>query len=374
MRILYLTEQYTPHDFRFLNSLAETENEIFSMQLSASKFHRESRKLPQGVTPLENSLSEQPFSWFQSIAYRDAIRKHVAEIKPEVVHAGPIQHVAFFAVMNEVAPVLTMSWGSDLLVSADSNPINKWITSYTLSHSAGLVGDCQPVKEKALAFGMQEEDIFLFPWGIDLQQFSPAANSEIREQLGWQNQFVILSNRSWESLYGVDTVVNAFINASKHTPELRLLLLGTGSMKEQITQLIETSGVKDQVHLAGQISNDQLPDYYHASDLYISASYSDGSSVSLMEALACELPALVSDIPGNREWVTETVEGWRFTAGDVDELTRKILDTYGLRDSLDSIKAAARHKAEIKADWSHNFHILLNAYQHVVEKSQKEMH
>lgn len=374
MRILYLTEEYTPHDFRFLNSLAETENEIFSMQLSASKFRRESRKLPQGVTALTNSLSEQPFSWFRSMAYRDAIRKSVTDIKPDVIHAGPIQNVAFFAVMNEVAPVLTMSWGSDLLVSADSNPINRWITSYTLSHSAGLVGDCQPVKEKALAFGMQEEDIFLFPWGIDLQQFLPAATSEIREKLGWQNQYVILSNRSWESLYGVDTVVNAFINASKHAPELRLLLLGTGSMKEQITQLIETSGAKDLVHVAGQISNDQLAEYYHASDLYISASYSDGSSVSLMEALACGLPALVSDIPGNREWVTETVEGWRFTPGDVGEITRKILDTCDSRDSLDPIKAAARRKAEVKADWTHNFQILLNAYQHVVEKSQKEMH
>ncbi len=369
MRILYLTEEYTPHDFRFLNSLAETENEIFSMQLSASKFRRESRKLPQGVTALTNSLIEQPFSWFRSMAYRDAIRKWVTDINPDVIHAGPVQHVAFFAVMNEVAPVLTMSWGSDLLVSADSNPINRWITSYTLSHSAGLVGDCQPVKEKALAFGMQEEDIFLFPWGIDLKKFSPAATSEIREKLGWQNQFVILSNRSWESLYGVDTVLKAFINASKHVPEFRLLLLGTGSMREQIAQLIDTSGVRDRVHIAGQISNDQLAEYYHASDLYISASYSDGSSVSLMEALACGLPALVSDIPGNREWVTETVEGWRFTAGDVDELTRKILVTYGSRDTIGLMKAAARRKAEVKADWSHNFQILLNAYQHVVEKS-----
>ena len=372
MRILYLTEQYTPHDFRFLNSLAKTENEIFTMQLSASKFRRESREIPQGVTPLENSLSKLPFSWVRSRAYRDVIRKWATEIKPNVIHAGPIQHVAFFAVMNKVAPVLTMSWGSDLLVSADSNPINRWVTSYTLSHSAGLAGDCQPVKEKALAFGMQEEDIFLFPWGIDLQQFSPAATSQIREKLGWQNQFVILSNRAWESLYGVDTVVKAFINASKHVPELRLLLLGTGSMKEQITQFIETSGVKDKVHLAGQISNDQLADYYHASDLYISASYSDGSSVSLMEALACGLPTLVSDIPGNREWVTETVEGWRFAPGDIVELTRKMMEIFASRGNLEPIQAAARRKAEAKADWSSNFLILLNAYQHVVEKSQKE--
>jgi len=343
------------------------------MQLSASKFQRENRKLPQGVTPLAYGLSGCPFSWYRSIAYRDAIRKRVVDIKPDVIHAGPIQHVAFFAVLNKVAPVLTMSWGSDLLVSADSNPINRWITSYTLSHSAGFAGDCQPVKEKALAFGVLEEDIFLFPWGIDLERFSPVKTSPIRQKLNWQDQFIILSNRSWENLYGVDTVVKAFINASRHTPELRLLLLGSGSMEEQITQMIETSGVKDQVHIAGQISNDMLDDYYHAGDLYISASYSDGSSVSLMEALACGLPSLVSDIPGNREWVTENLEGWRFTPGDVDELTGKILEIYGSRDCLNQVKTAARCKAEAKADWSQNFQILLKAYQHVYEKSQKEI-
>ena len=55
---------------------------------------------------------------------------------------------------------------------------------------------------------------------------------------------------------------------------------------------------------------------YRAADLYLSASHSDGSSVSLMEALGCGLPVLVSDIPGNREWVTDGEQGWLFPDGD----------------------------------------------------------
>jgi len=372
VRILYLTEQYTPHDFRFLNSLAKTEHEVFAMQFSSPAIQKETRALPERVVPIKSGNSQMPFSWRRFMDYRRAVRQGVLETKPDLIHAGPIQHVAFIAVMTADVPVLSMSWGSDLLLNAEKNLLNQWITGYTLKRSAGFAGDCQPVKESALAYGVNEKDVFIFPWGIDLERFSPAGSSNLREQLSWQNQFVVLSNRSWEPLYGVDTVVKAFIKASAFMPELRLLLLGNGSMKDQILSLIDASGFKDRVHITGQINNDHLADYYRASDLYVSASYSDGSSVSLMEALACGLPALVSDIPGNREWVTEGVEGWKYSAGDSEQLAKKIVSVCTERQGLNSYKLAARKKAEMKANWVENFKILLHAYEHVYSKRMVE--
>ena len=79
-------------------------------------------------------------------------------------------------------------------------------------------------------------------------------------------------------------------------------------------------GVLDRVQFGGQVSQRDLPRWYHKADLYISPSHIDGSSVSLMEALACGLPALVSDIPANREWVSEGVNGWLFPDGNADIL------------------------------------------------------
>ena len=74
-------------------------------------------------------------------------------------------------------------------------------------------------------------------------------------------------------------------------------------------RILEQGDVLDRVHFGGQVGYDNLPLYYGASDLYLSASHSDGSSVSLMEALASGLPVLVSDIPGNREWISEGKTG-----------------------------------------------------------------
>jgi glycosyltransferase involved in cell wall biosynthesis len=89
----------------------------------------------------------------------------------------------------------------------------------------------------------------------------------------------------------------------------------------------------------------------------------DGSSVSLMEALACGLPALVSDIPANREWVTDGVNGWLFPDGDVYALAAAILRAYDERMNLAEIGRAARAAAEEKADWKKNFQKLLEAYE-----------
>jgi glycosyltransferase involved in cell wall biosynthesis len=105
-----------------------------------------------------------------------------------------------------------------------------------------------------------------------------------------------------------------------------------------------------------------LPRWYHMADLYISPSHVDGSSVTLMEALASGLPCLVSDIAGNQEWIEDGVNGWTFQDGDVDDLAEKILLAMKNRKSFKRIGEAARKTAEQKADWRKNFGKLLNAY------------
>jgi len=127
--------------------------------------------------------------------------------------------------------------------------------------------------------------------------------------------------------------------------------------------------VLDRVHFGGQVGQRDLPRWYGMTDLYISPSHVDGSSVTLMEALASGLPCLVSDIPGNREWIEEGVNGWTFRDGNVDDLAAKILFAMKNRKSFKKIGEAARKTAEQKADWKKNFGKLLEAYKKVTALS-----
>jgi glycosyltransferase involved in cell wall biosynthesis len=264
-----------------------------------------------------------------------------------------------------------MSWGSDLLKDAEQNWMWHWATGFTLRQTAILVGDCKAVSEKAQTYGFPERRTVLFPWGVDLKHFNPGSSNAFRERLGWQDAFVLLSLRSWEPLYGVDVFLRAFVQAAKLVPELRLILLGGGSQAPLLRQILMESKLMDRVYFGGQVSHNDLPEFYRTADLYVSASHSDGSSVSLMESLASGCPVLVSDIPGNLEWVTDGVQGWVFPDGDQDAIRDGILKAYHQKERLQKERLplygrAARSVAEKRANWSDNFQHLLNAYERAI--------
>ena len=140
------------------------------------------------------------------------------------------------------------------------------------------------------------------------------------------------------------------------------MLPGGGSEGSLIRRILEHGGVAEQVIFPGYISHQDLPRYYRMADVFVSPSHVDGSSVSLMEALACGLPCLVSDIPANKEWVTEGQNGWLFPDGDAEALANSILRTMDVRDKLVKIGSGARLTAEKRANWQKNFAKLLEAY------------
>jgi glycosyltransferase involved in cell wall biosynthesis len=151
-------------------------------------------------------------------------------------------------------------------------------------------------------------------------------------------------------------------------PDVNLILLGGGSQGAKIRQILMNGGVMERVHFGGHVSQADLPRWYHMADLYVSPSHVDGSSVTLMEALASGLPCLVSDIPGNQEWIDNGVNSWLFRDGDVDDLAEKILSAIKNRRSFKKISASARQTAEQKADWKKNFGKLLEAYEKTISR------
>jgi glycosyltransferase involved in cell wall biosynthesis len=268
-----------------------------------------------------------------------------------------------------------MSWGYDLLQDAQRDAVWRWATRYTLSHSAMMIGDCDTIRKQAILFGMPEEHIVTFPWGIDLEHFAPPVQPG-EDGRARSKPFTLLSARGWEPVYGVDIIVRAFILAIQRIPDLRLVMLGNGSQKPWVQKtfrqagLLDPSGTTDTIQeprviFPGQIKYADLPRYYHSADLYVSASHSDGSSISLLEAMACGLPALVSDIPGNREWVRPGENGWLFPDGDADSLAQAILNAAAQHDRLPAMGEAACRTAQERADWRQNFQRLLEAFKRV---------
>ena len=305
------------------------------------------------------------------------LKRVIRTFKPDLIQAGPIQRSALLVALSGFRPLVTMSWGYDLLHDVHNGRAWEWATRYTLKRSAAFVGDCDTIRNLAIEYGMAPERIVTFPWGANIQKYSPPAPRSplpaLRTRLGWdENAFVLLSVRSWSPLYGVEDLARAFVKAARQRPELRLFMLGNGPLAGKIRQIFQQGGVLDKVHFPGQISQEKLPDYYRAADLYISTSHSDGTSISLLEALASGTPVLLSDIPGNQEWVSPPSStgagpgegvGWLFRDGDVESLTNEILHVVEHRGQLPAMGRAARSLAEARGNWEMNFPRLFEAYE-----------
>lgn len=358
MKVLYFTRTQSPHDLRFTQALAATEHQVFVLCLEPMA----GRQWPGKITEIEWQGIDTHQGWLKMFSQIGRLRRGLRILNPDIVHAGPIQSAAFLTALAGFHPLVSMSWGSDLMLEADRNLWQRLVTGYSLKHTDVLVGDCACVGKKARSFGFKK-GYCQFPWGVDLQHFSPSGNFTLRKKLGWQDKTVLLSNRSLAPLYGVDVLLKAFATASAENSNLRLLLFGKGPLDSQFRQFVIDHDLVDKVHFGGNASLEELPDVYRSSDFYLSASHSDGSSVSLMEALACGLPVVVSDIPGNLEWVKEGEQGWLFKDGDTQDFSQKILLAALQLGRLGEMKTGNRALAEQRADWNRNFLVLLEAYK-----------
>jgi glycosyltransferase involved in cell wall biosynthesis len=368
MRILYFTRDYNTHDYRFLAALAKTEHETGYLRLESTGHQLEGRPLPPEIEQIHWAGGQAPARLRDGPRLVASLKQVIRNFKPDLIQAGPVQRSAFLVALAGFHPLVTMSWGYDLLVDVHRGRAWEWVTRTTLKKSAALVADCDTIRKQAIHYGMAPGKVVTFPWGANIQKYTPAevkSQTPIRERLGWgKQQFVLLSTRGWSKIYGVEDLARAFVQSARQNPDLRLLMLGNGPLAPTLRKIFTQAAVSDRVHFPGQVPQEKLPDYYRAADLYVSTSHSDGTSISLLEALASGTPVLVTDIPGNQEWVTNPGEvGWLFADGEADSLAKGINNAYDHRHDLPGMGLAARHLAESRANWESNFPKLFQAYK-----------
>jgi glycosyltransferase involved in cell wall biosynthesis len=109
--------------------------------------------------------------------------------------------------------------------------------------------------------------------------------------------------------------------------------------------------------------------YLNAADIYISTSLSDGTSCSLLEAMACRLPVVVTDLPAIREWVKDDVNGYLVPSENSAALAERIVTLLGNEPLRDQMGTRNLVIAQERADWERNFSILEEIYRGLVNSN-----
>ena len=362
MRLLYFSKNYSTHDHRFLLASIHGGHETFYLRLEGNTRQMEDRPVPPQVEQIQWVGGRQPFHWYNLPAYTLDFRRVIQVVKPDLVHAGPIQTCALIVALAGFHPLLSMSWGFDLMQDVHRNRWMKAGTKFVMKRSAYFTSDAAVTREVAIAFGMDPAHTSIVPWGVDLDIFKPV-NGHTQVKSNRQ----ILCNRSWEPRYGVDILAQAFGQIAAVRKDLGLILLGGGSQAQSIRTILNTAGVLDRVQFGGQVSQKELPGWYREADLFVSPSHVDGTSVSLLEALASGLPVIVSDIPGNKEWVEDGINGWLFPDGNSSALADKIATVLDQPERLVEVGRAGRRSVQERGDWVKNEALLLKSYELAIQ-------
>jgi glycosyltransferase involved in cell wall biosynthesis len=375
MRILFFSRSYTVHDHRFLEALGNSGHEILFLYLEVDPVTQEKRPIPSGVTVLDwprsintQCILENPTSAIEQF------RTIVDKVHPDIVHAGPVPTCGYLAAIAKSYPLMLMSWGSDLLVDADRNQCLHDRTCFALRRSEMLIADCAEVAGKAQQLtGYPTDRIVQFPWGVDLDSFRPGTDEASLRQSFPEKRFILLSTRGWEKSYGTMHLLRGFRAAHSVDRSLSLFLLGGGSLRAEIETFISGNDLLGSILMPGQISASQLPHYYRASDLYISCTFSDGTSISLLEAMASGLPVIATNRASNREWIQEGVGGLLVPFGDESAICEAILHFSKMgeaeRQSFGHQNLAV---AKARGNWKSGVGKLLAAYEELVKLKAHE--
>jgi glycosyltransferase involved in cell wall biosynthesis len=267
------------------------------------------------------------------------------------VIAGPLDLANVLVSHGET--VIFLSWGFDLQSSeADLSMLPLF---------AGVIVDCQVNLQLAHNHGAQ--NLELIPWGIDIELFTLEGSVMDLSNFGIaKDDKVILSLRAHEPLYRVKDIINAFSacplqgtliigNAGSETAELEQLSKETDKPIVFIPTLMET----------------ELPGLLRRASVYVTASENDGTSVTLLQAMACGIPVAASRNSGNRDWVIDGTTGYSFDVGDHEGLCEAV--TRAIHADA-QITANARQQVLDQAHWLNNIPKLRSLIKLVKQRQQ----
>lgn len=164
----------------------------------------------------------------------------------------------------------------------------RWVKP-SLARSAQLVVPSGFLRQVFSEFGVAAAVI---PNIIDLEMFYPAA-TQSRD-----NVFTLVITRNLEPIYGLDTAIRALALAREAVPTLHLKIAGSGPQQAELQRLVEQLGLGDAVAFLGRLERQQVVDLYHGADAMLNPSRVDNMPNSVLEALACALPVISTNVGG----------------------------------------------------------------------------
>ena len=291
-----------------------------------------------------------------------AVRDYL--LSADVVISGPLDSVSIPLSGGDYSHV-GISWATDVMVSAAGSSAVRASLSEALEGMHAVVTDNYATENALIALGMRESAIIRVPWGPENHRpdIPPKSAASVREQVGvGQDQTLLLYPRSLEPHYDPMVFVAALAEIVSSHPQVVAVLVESGSRAPEAKEAITHRGIDDFVRWVPLQSPDAFSSLLQAADAVVVTPKTDGTSVTVMEAMSQGTPVVCSLTPGSAEWISEGITGWSFAVGDSAGLVmalEKFLSSPP--EEVLAVTSRAKRLVELRAGWVRSSQILADA-------------
>ena len=288
---------------------------------------------------------------------KSEVHNKIRIINPDILHAHQANTCGLYAVTMKGYRTVVSAWGSDILLAPEQSLVMKKIVQYVLKRADIITSDAEFMTKRIIELGGYRSKVYTFPMGIEdnLLSYKRSINTE-------SNSLRIITNRKHEPIYNIDVIIKGYSMALKKNKDLFLTIAADGSYMNKLKNLVKDLNIESKVVFTGKYNIEELGNMLIDNDVFISIPDSDSTSVSLLESMCCGLFPIVSDLPGNREWIDNGKNGLVLENIDSKAVEQAIL---WCSNNKNILKEASFYNAKLiekKALWRNNIKIVEDIY------------
>jgi len=238
-------------------------------------------------------------------------------------------------------PIVTTLHGTDItLVGKDES--YEPVVTFSINSSDGVTAVSESLKKDTYDHFDINKDIEVIPNFVDLSRFTKQKKEHFKLAICPNNEKLIVHTSNFRKVKRVEDVVLVFDRVNKMVPS-KLLLVGDGPERHKVEQLSRTLDSCDDIRFLGKL--EMVEEVLSVADLFMMPSESESFGLAALEAMACEVPVISSNVGGIPELNVQGVTGFLRDVGDIEGMTN---DTLVVLDekNLSKFKTNALNRAK----------------------------
>ena len=176
--------------------------------------------------------------------------------------------------------------------------------------------------------------VVVIPVGVDTEMFKPMDKTALRERYKFnKNDTIILYVGRFKKEKGLDLLVKAFKKVKNKIPDCRLVLVGDGSEKQNLFKLVNGLKLRD-VQFMNTVEHNEIPRIMNCADVFALCSLYEGMPTVVLEALACGVPVVSTDVGDVHKVVHDNETGYIVRTRTIDAIASKLIEALNYRYRL----------------------------------------